>query len=181
MSIDIVPYDSLGRPPLIDLRPWDPRALRVAERIICVLQNELPGVVAEHIGSTSIPGCDGKGVVDLMVVVPNGMMNLICASVDRLGFQRQSGGIIHSDERPMREGGVEYAGDFFRLHIHLVPERTSQVDELRRFRELLRANPELVNQYVAFKRELCASLPDRVTYTRSKSLFIRSILSRIHP
>jgi GrpB-like predicted nucleotidyltransferase (UPF0157 family) len=138
----------------------------------------LPGIVVEHVGSTSVPGCDGKGILDLLVLVPAGHLNDVCAAVDGMGFQRQSGGIKHPDHRPMREGSLTFDGSVFRIHVHLVPEGSNDAEVLRKFRDRLTANPELVTLYVEQKRRLVdAHISDRSTYNEGKKAFIESVLN----
>src|SRR4029077_5251582 len=96
---------------------------------------------------------------------------------DGMGFQPQSGGKMHPDTRPMREGSVIFDGAVFRLHVHLIPESSAEVDRLRKFRDRLAANPELVARYVEQKRRLVdARISDRSTYTLGKVAFIQSVL-----
>jgi len=49
-------------------RECDPRAPAVAERVVSSIQGRLPRVRVEHVGSTAVPGCAGKGVVDLLAL-----------------------------------------------------------------------------------------------------------------
>jgi GrpB-like predicted nucleotidyltransferase (UPF0157 family) len=51
-----------------------------------LLQTALPGLVIEHVGSTSVPGCEGKGILDLMLLIPVGKLNEVCAVVDGMAF-----------------------------------------------------------------------------------------------
>ena len=55
----------------------DPRTFVVANRVVNLIESHLPAVKLEHVGSTSVPGCAGKGVVDLMILglsrSPNGL------------------------------------------------------------------------------------------------------------
>jgi GrpB-like predicted nucleotidyltransferase (UPF0157 family) len=142
-----------------------------------LLQAALPGIAIEHVGSTSVPGCEGKGILDLMLLIPAGHLNEVCEIVDGMGFQHQSGGKKHPDDRPMREGSFTFDGSVFRLHVHLVPEGSAEVDRLRKFRDRLVANPELVALYVEQKRRLIdAQISDRSTYTQGKKAFIESVL-----
>ena len=48
-------------------RPYDARCPEVAHRVADFIQERLPGARVEHVGSTAVPGCPGKGVVDLML------------------------------------------------------------------------------------------------------------------
>jgi GrpB-like predicted nucleotidyltransferase (UPF0157 family) len=144
-----------------------------------LLRSALPGIEIEHVGSTSVPGCAGKGILDLMLLIPDGHLGEVCAIVDGMGFQRQSGGKRHPDSRPMREGSVTFDGTVFLLHVHLIPESSAEVDRLRKFRDRLAANPDLIAQYVEQKRRLIdARISDRSTYTLGKKAFIESVLER---
>jgi GrpB-like predicted nucleotidyltransferase (UPF0157 family) len=173
----IGPYHAPGAPKVVDLRPWDARGPAAADSIVRMLQAALPGLVIEHVGSTSVPGCGGKGILDLMLLVPIGHLSEVCAVVDGMGFQRQSGGIKHPDNRPMREGSFIFDGSLFRLHVHLVPEASAEADMLRKFRDRLTANPELVALYVEEKRRLVdAQISDRSEYTQGKKAFIEKVL-----
>src|SRR5262245_61747455 len=51
-------------------QPHDPRTAVVAQRVAEMITARLPAVSVEHIGSTAVPGCAGKGVVDLLLVYP---------------------------------------------------------------------------------------------------------------
>jgi GrpB-like predicted nucleotidyltransferase (UPF0157 family) len=176
-SLLIGPYDPPGVPKVVDLRPWDTRGPAAANSVMRILQTALPGIEIEHVGSTSVPGCDGKGILDLMLLIPVGHLSEVCAIIDGMGFQHQSGGKRHPDSRPMREGSFTFDGSVFRLHVHLIPESSAEVDRLRKFRDRLTANPELVALYVEQKRRLIdAQISDRSTYTLGKKAFIESVL-----
>ncbi|EPX55000.1 hypothetical protein D187_009739 [Cystobacter fuscus DSM 2262] len=43
-------------------RPYDARGVEVARRVGDEVRRFLPAVTVEHIGSTSVPDCEGKGV-----------------------------------------------------------------------------------------------------------------------
>ena len=98
----------------------DPRAIQVAEQVGSPDRVTSPGIVVEHVGSTAVPGCAGKGVVDLMVLYPPGQLPEVRDGLDALGFQRQTGRDPFPEERPMRIGSIEYDGTRFRLHVHVI-------------------------------------------------------------
>src|SRR5207253_4954301 len=95
---------------------YDPRAAQVVARVAQIINEHLPGLLVEHIGSTAVPGCAGKGVVDLMVLYPAGQLEVAKALLDQLGFQRQSTRDPWPETRPMRVGAYEFDGKLFRLH-----------------------------------------------------------------
>ena len=103
-------------------RDYDPRAAAVARQVAALVSTHLPHVHAEHVGSTAVPGCAGKGIVDLLIPVPDGEMDKLKKLLDRLGFQRQTGSDPFSEDRPMRVGSWVQDGETFLLHIHSYPQ-----------------------------------------------------------
>lgn len=168
----ILPYDV--RPAAV--LPWDPRSPEVARRLIALIEPVIPGATIEHIGSTAIPDCDGKGVIDLMLVYPAGGLAAAKAAVDGLGFQRWEAPGAHPDTRPVRIGAIEYDGTLFRAHVHLLAPDAPEVEQQRQFRDRLRADPKLVADYVATKRSIIArGITWGPSFGEAKSDFIRRV------
>jgi GrpB-like predicted nucleotidyltransferase (UPF0157 family) len=169
----ILPY-SVSRTAYID---YDPHAVDVAREVGDLLEDAAPGVKVEHIGSTAIPGCAGKGIVDLMALYPPGQLGVTREALDKLGFQRQKAGHIFPEERPMRVGAIDYDGRRYRLHVHVIAENSPEVASLRRFRDVLRRDPSLANDYQARKiaiLEAGVSRPE--DYTHAKGKFIEAVI-----
>lgn len=125
-------------------REHDPRTLEVARRIAALIRSRLGDVEVEHIGSTSVPGCAGKGVVDLMLLYPEGQLTAARDALDALGFQRQCSRDPWPEERPMRTGSIVFDDVRFLLHVHVIAACSPEVQVLRSFRDKLRADPALV-------------------------------------
>ena len=100
--------------------PYDPRAPEVARRVAAEIRRQLPEARVEHVGSTAVPGCAGKGVVDLLLLYPPVMLAAARNALDELGFQHQGGRNPWPEERPMRVGSVRWAGAVFHLHVHVL-------------------------------------------------------------
>ncbi len=158
-------------------RPWDERCPAVALRVAGLVRGRLPGARVEHVGSTAVPGCAGKGVVDLLLLYPPGRLAAAREALDGLGFQRHAAPGAFPEERPVRIGTLEHDGTTFRLHVHVVAAGAPEVAEQLRFRERLRADPGLVAGYVARKRAaLEAGVADGGAYNRAKEPFIRTVI-----
>src|SRR5262245_47202296 len=69
-------------------RPYDPRFPGVAHRVIALIHDRMPEAHVEHVGSTAVPGCPGKGVVDLMLLYQSGCLAAARDTLDEMGFQR---------------------------------------------------------------------------------------------
>ncbi len=157
------------------VHPWDSRSPDVAERVIGLIAPLMPDAVIEHIGSTAVPGCDGKGVIDLMLVYPPRALERAKSTVDSLGFQRWEAPGAHPESRPVRIGAIDHDGTRFRIHVHLLAANAEEVVHQRAFRDRLRADPDLVARYVDKKREIIArGITWGPSFGEAKSTFIRS-------
>lgn len=156
---------------------YDARAAAIARQIADFVAIHLPGKRVEHIGSTAVPDCAGKGIVDLMIAVGEGEVESVSQTLDSLGFQQQDGRDPFPETRPMRVGSVVHDGETFGLHVHVIPASSPEVDEIRFFRTCLKADPELCKAYVAKKREIIAQgVTDSLDYCTEKGKFIREVL-----
>lgn len=159
-------------------RPYDPRFPRVAELVSDLIQEEMPRARVVHAGSTAVPGCAGKGNVDLLLLYPPGQLARARDALDRLGFQRWTGRDAFPESRPVRIGTITDDGATFRLHVHVVAEDSPEVAEQIAFRDALRADPALVRAYEARKREvIAAGITYGPDYSRAKEGFIRGLTS----
>jgi GrpB-like predicted nucleotidyltransferase (UPF0157 family) len=158
---------------------YDPRAPLVAARVAELINALAPELVVEHIGSTAAPGLSGKGVIDLMVLYKANGLERAKAALDQLGFQRQSTRDPFPESRPMRLGAIQFDGDTFRLHAHVIAADDDEAGVLRGFRDRLRRDPQLRAAYVERKRAILdAGVTDSVAYSYAKHDFIQSALAR---
>jgi GrpB-like predicted nucleotidyltransferase (UPF0157 family) len=156
---------------------YDERSPAVAALVGQAIQRAVPGLAVEHVGSTAVPGCDGKGIIDLLVLYPDGRLAEAKAALDGLGFQQQVSGNPFPEERPMRTGAVLYDGTRFRIHAHVIREGASEAVGLIRFRDALRADPVLLKEYVARKRAIIGSgIVRTCDYSNAKGGFIRGVV-----
>jgi GrpB-like predicted nucleotidyltransferase (UPF0157 family) len=120
----------------------------------------------EHQGSTSVPGLSAKPIIDIQVGV---------AQIDHgLRFIK-----------PLAALGYDYAGDqgipehdvfgrgVVRTHlVHIAVFESEPWFRTLRFRDRLRADPELRAAYQALKLSLAAGVVTRAEYTAGKTAFI---------
>lgn len=159
---------------------YDAGAIDVARTVKILIEAAAPGTHVEHIGSTAIPGCAGKGIVDLMVVYPHGRIVATRDAIDGLGFQRQQAGHAFPEERPMRVGAIDAHGKRYRLHVHVIDAEDDEVASMRTFRDVLSGNRQLRADYEAKKRAILdAGLRESVKYTEAKAQFINALMTRV--
>lgn len=159
----------------------DPRTGEVAALVAAVLMDRLPGLRVEHVGSTAVPGCAGKGIVDLAVCYLPGQLGATRELVDALGFQRQTTRDPFPEERPMRVGAITLGNRTYRLHVHVVLATSDEAADLLAFRDRLRADPALRAAYVIQKQELLAAgVTDSVDFSEAKGAFVQRVLRQLH-
>jgi len=157
--------------------PYDPQVVEVAGLLREAIQKVELRLRVEHVGSTAVPGCGGKGVIDLAVLYPDGLLARARDVLDALGFQKQGGGEPWPEDRPMRVGSVAHRGRTYRIHAHVIVLDSPEHGELVWFRDTLRRQPALLRQYEAQKRAILQSgITDSLDYCNAKGNFIINAL-----
>jgi len=159
---------------------YDPRAPQIAQVLKDSIEAREPRVIVDHIGSTAVPGCRGKGVIDLAATYAAGNLELAKAALDALGFQKQTGREPFPETRPMRKAAVSTLGGTFRVHVHVIERNTAEHRELIGFRDALRRDPELRIAYEETKEQILASgVTDSLDYSKAKESFIAGHVARL--
>jgi len=157
--------------------PGDPRTAEVAEQVAAIIAGAVSGTIAEHVGSTAVPGLIGKNIVDLQITADPGDVPAITSALLGLGFTRQRDRDPWPPERPMLEGTLRCRGGVFLVHCHVVPATDPDVRQMIEFRDLLRRDPAARQAYAADKQRITACTTDALEYTRAKTRLIRRLLS----
>jgi dephospho-CoA kinase len=157
--------------------PADPRAAVAAAQVAALIAAARPGAIAEHVGSTAVPGLIGKNVVDLQITAGPADVPVITCALLELGFARQRGREPWPQERPMLEGTFRCRGGVFLLHCHVVPATDPEARQMIEFRDLLRRDRAARQAYAAEKRRIADSTCDSLDYTRAKTALIRRLLA----
>ncbi len=135
-------------------------------------------VSIEHIGSTAVPSLAAKPIIDAMVARPPGYSSAdITIGMERCGFW-------HWYADPHRNARLMFSlwtldGEDVRRHanIHIVSSGSDFWRDQIEFRNALRANPVLAQEYAALKRRLALAHPhDIEAYTAGKTEFIVSVI-----
>jgi GrpB-like predicted nucleotidyltransferase (UPF0157 family) len=173
MANPVGPYKNPGAVCL----PHDPRAPEAARELIRLIQAQDPSLAVEHVGSSSVPGCDGKGTLDLLVMYEPGGLEQAKQALAELGFQKQTGRDPWPEERPMRVGSIDFKGGCYPVHAHVIARGSPEAAELTWFRDRLRADPDLRERYVAYKRGIIrGGVADSIEYSIKKGSFVQDVI-----
>ncbi|MBP2001558.1 GrpB-like predicted nucleotidyltransferase (UPF0157 family) [Paenibacillus shirakamiensis] len=131
----------------------------------------------EHIGSTSVSGLPAKPIIDLMAQISS--FEHIEAISEQLAPFDWHYVPPELDEREWRRFFVKVHEDQRIAHLHLMLEGEERWEKQLTFRNRLRANPQLTEQYAELKLQLAATFADdREAYTLAKTQFIEQVLAQ---
>jgi len=164
------------------VRPWDPRVLAVAARVIAIIEAARPDLHVEHIGSTSVPGLPGKGIVDLGTEADPADIPAITEAMHAIGFGPQPGPDPWPETRPMHVGSVTDDGAEYRIHFHVHPRGAGDLAKDLRFRDELRTDAALRDGYARIKQGIVGhggGSVDPVRYQAEKGVWILDEFDRL--
>jgi GrpB-like predicted nucleotidyltransferase (UPF0157 family) len=158
----------------VELVPWDPTwpdQFEVERTQIIEALGDLATAI-HHVGSTAIPGLDAKPIIDTIVVVRHLDDAAQCiAPLQALGYTFVDYP-QNVDRRFFRKGLPRTH------HLHIVAEGSQSLVDHLGFRDALRADPALRQQYQELKRALAESFKsDRAQYSERKGAFVEQVLS----
>jgi GrpB-like predicted nucleotidyltransferase (UPF0157 family) len=133
----------------------------------------------EHIGSTSVPGLLAKPIIDIAVAVASAEVAEQCvAPLGALGYESRG---MHGDD-PARRYFVLDRDGRRRVQIHMWILPAAGWDRHLRFRDLLRARPDLADAYAREKLRVADAVGwDKMAYSEAKSPFIEALLRGEEP
>jgi GrpB-like predicted nucleotidyltransferase (UPF0157 family) len=163
------------------LTPYSPLWPAVFDVERALLARVLGDAVAiEHVGSTAVPGLGAKPVIDMLAGTPD------LAIVENRIAQLAAEGYRYHPEfekgMPERRYFTKLDGAPGRFHLHAVVLGGAFWKRHIAFRDALRGDAQLAQQYWRLKQRLAARFPnDRAAYTDAKSEFIREVLQGSRP
>lgn len=164
----------MSRP--VEVAPYDPLWPQVFQELRSRIMDCLGHLALsiDHVGSTAVPGCWAKPIIDMDVVVKD--KDDVQTAIDLLGQL----GYVHQGDKgiPGREA-FEPPQGWPPHHLYVLVRGAQEHGRHLRFRNLLRRNPALVEEYSRLKRHLARQMgSDRVAYTEGKTDFIQDCLTR---
>ena len=138
-----------------------------------LLKPWLKGTI-EHIGSTAVPGLASKPIIDIMAGVESlEASRPAIAVMPKLGY-------CYFPYKPDELHWFCKPSDEVRTHhLHLITFESKLWQERIEFRDALRNNTKIAQEYAALKQTLSEEhRHDREAYTEAKSQFIASVLHR---
>ena len=153
---------------------WPRQFAEVAEQLRATVPAH--DAILEHIGSTSVPGLCAKPVLDVLLGVSSlAEAEAAIPALASIGFVYRP---EHEAAIPDRRYFVRPVGQTLRVHLHAVLLGGLLWRQHLHFRDALRQEPPLREQYATLKRALAATYArDKAAYTEAKAPFICQVLA----
>jgi GrpB-like predicted nucleotidyltransferase (UPF0157 family) len=129
----------------------------------------------QHVGSTAIPGCWAKPIIDVAIIIENiGKVDACILPLQQIGYDYKGENGIPDRHYFVKRIG----GDIHTFHIHMCTPDNQNLQNQIIFRDYLLTHPDKVQAYSQLKLELAERFPtDREGYTESKSSFIENVIN----
>ena len=150
--------------------PYYQKFVRIFEKERDEIFKRVKNVEIHHIGSTSIPGLGGKGMVDMMIGIKSWQeLTDIVERLKKIGFEhihlKEKGRVFLSKVGPTKLGDV---------HIHIVKINGKPYRELLAFRDYLRKHKKEVKRFFELKLKWEKETGgDRGEYGRLKAKYVK--------
>ena len=180
--------DKSDRQPLVGLRRY---TVRIVDHepgwvgLAAEVCREIAGVCGElvvdvqHVGSTAVAGLPAKPILDIAAAVWSvEAMAMLIDRLEPLNYIYRGDGGGEGGHLFVRESEPEVRT----VHLHVVDRDDAQWANYLLFRDLLRGDAEIREQYAGLKTRLAATFAnDRRSYTSAKHEFIRRLLETHDP
>ncbi len=158
----------------ITLTAYDPTWIADYETEIRLIQRQVSDerIRLDHIGSTAVPGLIAKPIIDVQMQVESlEPVETYAGVFGAIGFR-----IIDSGEEDLRIALRKRTDSNANLHIVKSGSWAGQRTIL--FRDALREDPRLVEEYTRLKLDLARNSQTLLVYTLAKTEFIEDTLRR---
>ncbi|WP_167288922.1 GrpB family protein [Nocardioides seonyuensis] len=160
----------------LELRDYDPEWPHRFELERSALLTAAPQLLeVEHIGSTAIPGSAAKPVIDMQASLHWPDRQQVINRLISRGYTFMPDRVYV--DRIFLPRGPETRRTH---HLSLIARGSDEWRVRLRFRDALRADPRLRQEYEHLKRTLVREAHDRSAYTAAKAAFVAQVLAE-HP
>ena len=110
----------------------------------------LPIEQIEHIGSSSVKGLGGKGIIDIGIFVPKKDLEKTIEKLKLIGYEYVNS--EKDNERKFLQKIIKDDGKERRIHIQLITKDSSSHQAVLAVRDYLRKNIKACNEYTLIKK-----------------------------
>jgi len=133
-------------------------------------------VIIEHIGSTSVPGLGGKGIIDIIIKTPKNKIKEFTKKLNKLGYTSVLG---HTPTKNsiFFQKIKKYRGRERRVHVHLVLNKPFW-NTFTAVREYLKTHEKERKEYAQIKKEAINKNLEGKKYRAYKHQFLENLTKK---
>ena len=176
MSQDVEKADRRVPPPAVEYLEYDPNYPTVFEELRRLVRSVLPDRRVEHVGSTSVPGLGGRGVLDSVVVAPPEEQARVVEALRGRGFKEFPYGAV----RPGLPTSIRLEQRDYPVVLYVVPANHEYLRGWLTFTAYMREHPDQVGRYAEVKRgALAEGHTDPWAYQEAKTPYLVELAQQI--
>jgi GrpB-like predicted nucleotidyltransferase (UPF0157 family) len=129
----------------------------------------------EHIGSTAVPGMEGKPCVDILVIPEDlEIVKIHTTDMEQAGYTNR-GALVNNDALLF----AKIENNTLEANIHFFPKGHPHIADMLMVRDYLRNNPKEVTAYSELKKRLYEQYPnDYNQYRKAKDQYMEELIRR---
>ena len=162
--IIVVDYDTNWKSAFIDIK----------DELLRTLEGHIISI--EHVGSTSIPNCPAKPIIDIDIVI-HGNFEIVKSLLSTMGYIHE-GDLDIKGREAFKYQGKEH---LMKHHLYVLEDDALELKKHLTLKEHLAKHPDDLIIYGTLKKELAKKFPhDSESYVNGKSSFIQEIYKIYH-
>lgn len=156
--------------------PYDTNLPDVFNQIKQIIQNKLPDVDVEHVGSSSITGIGGRNAIDIAIPADEIEHESIKSKLYEIGFNDSP----WQHYIPLLVGTIDYQNKNYKILLYVISPESPVFKGWIMYRNYMRKHPEDAKQYDQVKQDVINSGSTATNdYQRDKTPFILSMIKKI--
>ena len=160
---------------VIDYDPnWKSAFIDIKDELMKTLKDQIISI--EHVGSTSIPNCPAKPIIDIDIVIHENF-EIVKSLLSTMGYIHE-GDLGIKGREAFKYQGKEH---LMKHHLYVLEQDALELKKHLTLKEHLMRHPDDLIIYGTLKKELAKKfLHDSESYVNGKSSFIENIYKTYH-
>jgi len=160
---------------VIDYDPnWPNAFIVIKDELMEMLEGQI--ICIEHVGSTSIPNCPAKPIIDIDIVIKKNF-EIVKSLLLTMGYIHE-GDLGIKGREAFKYQGKEH---LMKHHLYVLEEDALELKKHLTLKEYLTKHPDDLITYGTLKKKLAKKFPhDSDSYVNGKSSFIENIYKTYH-
>jgi GrpB-like predicted nucleotidyltransferase (UPF0157 family) len=155
---------------------YDPAYPGAFAQLAETIHSALPDATVEHVGSTSVPGLGGRGVIDAVLVAEPRAHEALVAILKSLGFAD----FPYGPAQPAVTYVVRIKGRDYTALVYLLPASHEYVLGWLAFRDYMVRHPDEIERYAAIKKAAIADGKSQPwSYQQAKTPYLVELTNRM--